>query len=43
LGKTKEKKKEDKELDSWPNKLKLTTPKRKEELSFLIKITIFQH
>jgi hypothetical protein len=43
LRKTKEIKKEEEELDSWPNKLELGTQKRKEKLKLLIKITIFQH
>jgi hypothetical protein len=43
LRKRKEIKKEEEKLDSWPNKLKLRTQKRKEELKLLIKITIFQH
>jgi len=43
LRNTKERKKEEEEIDFWPNKLKLRTQKRKEELKFLIKILIFQH
>jgi len=43
LRKTKERRKKEEELDSWPNTLKLRTQKRKEDLKLLIKIKIFQH